>query len=233
MGSIMAKVLKRNKALKLRQNGESIKEIAKKLHVSKSTVCLWCSDVKLTSEQVSKLHEKMVRGSYAGRMKGAKMQHDKRIRKSLEAEESGMKEIGKLSERDLLIAMTALYWGEGSKKQRRLFINNSDPEMIIFLLNAFRKIFKITDNRFILSVGLNIIHKNRDEEIKEYWSQLTGIPISQFRKTIFIKAKNKKTYSDFKTYYGVLRINISKSIDTYYKMLGLIKGVSGGINKPA
>lgn len=88
--------------------------------------------------------------------------------------------------------LVALYWGEGSKKKRELFIINSDPEMIKFLLDAFRRLFKIENDRFILGVGINIIHKEREEEIKDYWSKITGIPKSRFRKTIFSKSKNKK-----------------------------------------
>ena len=101
-----------------------------------------------------------------------------------------IKEIGKLSKRDLLIALTALYWGEGSKKNRILFINNSDPEMVKFLMEVFRKLFNVKDDRFILAVGINAIHKNRDKEVVNYWSKITNIPEQQFRKTIFIKAKN-------------------------------------------
>lgn len=50
----MAKSKEKNKALILRQNGESIKDIAKRLKISKSTVSLWCRDIKLTSEQIKK-----------------------------------------------------------------------------------------------------------------------------------------------------------------------------------
>ena len=49
--------------------------------------------------------------------------------------------------------------------------------------------------------------------------------ISQFRKTVFIKAKNKKHYNNFKTHYGTLTVKIKKSSDIYYKTMGLIKGL--------
>ncbi|MEK7664859.1 MAG: helix-turn-helix domain-containing protein [Patescibacteria group bacterium] len=225
----MAKSKERNKAIELRKKGKSIKKIAKILEVSKSSVSIWCADIKLTQKQVEKLHKNMVKGSYHGRMIGAKMQHAIRMKRVKNAEESSIKEIGKLSKRDLLIAIAALYWGEGSKKKREFFLINSDPEMIKFLMKVFRKLFKVKKDRFTLAVGINVIHKNRDEEIKGYWSKITKIPKDQFRKTIFIKAKNKKNYKNFKTYYGTLRINIKKSIDIYYKTMGLIKGLIKGI----
>jgi hypothetical protein len=224
----MAKTIEREEAVLLRGKGKSIKNIAEILDVSKSTVSVWCRDVRLTSKQIENLHKSMVSGSYMGRMRGAMIQHEKRARREKEGEAVGMKEIGKLSKRDLLIAFTALYWGEGSKKNRRLFIINSDPEMVRFLFRVFRDIFNVEDDRFSLAVGINISHKKRDDEIISYWAKVTGIPKSQFRKTIFVKTKNKKVYKNFSNYYGMLRINIAKSIDIYYKTMGLIKGLTGG-----
>jgi len=225
----MAKVFEKEKAICLRKKGESIKTIAKKLNISKSTVSLWCRDIKLSAGQIKKLHKSMVSGSYAGRMKGAIMQHEYRIKREKEGEIIGIKKIGRLSERDLLIAFTALYWGEGSKKKRELFIVNSDPEMVRFIFKILRKIFKIEDNRFIVGVGINIIHKKREEEIKNYWSEIIGIPKDRFRKTIFAKSKNKKIYKNFDNYYGMLRISVAKSIDLYNMMIGLIKGLIVGL----
>ncbi len=225
----MAKSKERNRAIALRKQGVSIKEIAKKVGVSKSSVSLWCRDIMLSDAQVRVLHEKMVIGSYVGRMAGSRTQHEKRIQRVNDSERTGIKEIGKLSKRDLLISLISLYWGEGSKKKRELFINNSDPEMIVFLIKSFIELFGVKKDRFILAVGINVIHKQRDKEIKQYWSNLTGIPLTQFRKTIFIKAKNKKNYANFPTHYGTLRINISKSIDIYYKIMGLIQGLKRSV----
>lgn len=225
----MAKSKQKIRAIELREEGESIKEIAKKINVAKSTVSLWCRDIILTSSQIKKLHEDMVKGSYVGRMKGARMQYERRIKKIKEANKSGKNIIGKLSERDLLIAAVALYWGEGSKKSRQLAINNSDPEMIKFIIAAFRKIWKIKKDRFALHVGINEIHKNRNEEIKEYWSKVIKIPKEQFRKTIFIKAKNKKIYKNFSSHYGTLTIRIKKPMTIYYQIMGLIIGLIKGI----
>lgn len=225
----MAKSLERNKAINLRKNGESIKKIAKLLRVSKSSVSLWCENIRLTQRQKEKLHERMVSGSYFGRMAGARMQHEFRIKRAISAEISGVKDIGKLSDRELLIALVALYWGEGAKKKREFSLNNSDPEMVKFLMKIFRKVLKIEESRIVLRVGINVIHKGRDKEIKKYWSEVTGVSEVFFRKTTFIKAKNRKKYENFKNHYGTIRINIKKSIDIYYRMLGLIKGLIEGV----
>ena len=222
----MAKSKEKNKALKLRQRGKSIKEIARELKIAKSTVSLWCRDIELTSEQIQKLHEKMVKGSYKGRIKGARIQYNRRLKKIKELEKKGIKQIGRLSNRDLLIAGIALYWGEGAKKNRNVSFSNSDPNIIKFIINFFRKIWKIDKNRFTAYIGINKIHKNRIEEVESYWSRITKIPREQFTKTTLIKAKNKKNYKNFPIHYGTITIKIRKSAGLYYQILGLIKGLA-------
>lgn len=224
----MAKSKEREKAIKLRSKGESVKEIAKKVGVAKSTVSLWCRDIVLTPVQIERLHKRMVTMGYAGRMKGARMNYENRIKRIEQAEEKGKLVIGKLSERDLLIAAICLYWGEGSKKSRQLAINNSDPEMMKFIVMVFKKIWKIKKSRFALHIGINEIHRSRDEEIKDYWSKIVKIPKEQFRKTIFIKAKNKKFYKNFSEHYGTLTIRVRKPMAIYYEMMGLIKALCNG-----
>jgi len=221
----MAKSKEKNKALKLRQKGESIKDIARRLKITKSTVSLWCRDIKLTQEQIQRLHEKMVKGGYIGRMKGAQMQYERRLKKVKEWRQKGIKQIGRLSNRDLLIAGISLYWGEGSRKTRHTSFSNSNPEMIKFMIEFFRKVCKIDKDRFTAYIGINKIHKNRIEEVEDYWSRITNIPRKQFTKTTLIKAKNKKVYKNFSVHYGTLTIRIKKSSELYYQIIGLIEGL--------
>ena len=222
----MARFKEKNKALELRQKGESIKDIAKKLKIAKSTASLWCRDIRLTDEQVERLHEKMVKGGYKGRMKGARMQYEKRIRKIKQWEEKGIKDVGKLSNRELLIAGISLFWGEGSRKTRSVSFSNSDPEMIKFIINFFKKTMGVEKDKFVAYIGINKIHKNRVKEVENYWRKITGIPKNQFTKTILIKSKNKKEYKNHSIHYGTITIKTRKSAELYYQILGLINGLS-------
>ena len=63
-------------------------------------------------------------------------------------------------------------------------------------------------------------------EIKDYWSKITGISLSQFRKTSWKKTKNKKVYLNFANHYGTLEVKVLKGSGVYYKILGLIYGLS-------
>jgi DNA invertase Pin-like site-specific DNA recombinase len=54
----MAKTKERNKARRMRAMGESIKDIARILDVSVSSVSIWCRDIKLNDLQIKRLDKK-------------------------------------------------------------------------------------------------------------------------------------------------------------------------------
>lgn len=222
----MAKSEEKNKALKLRQKGESIKDIAKRLGIAKSTVSLWCRDIELTSMQIQRLHDKMVKSGYKGRMIGARSQYNRRIEKIKRWNEQGIRDIGKLSKRDLLLIGTSLYWGEGTKKKRGISFANADPKMIKLIIEFFRKIWGIGRGELSAFIAINKIHKKRLKEVEDYWVRITKIPRKQFTKTILIKAKNKKNYENFPVHYGTLTVKIRKSSEFYYQIMGLIEGLA-------
>jgi len=223
----MAKSKEKNKALDLRQKGESIKAIAKRIGIAKSTVSLWCRDIKLTPAQTQRLHEKMVRGGYYGRMKGARMQYEQRLRRIEKFKKQGIERLGLISARDFLVAGVALYWGEGHRKGREVKITNSDPEIIKFMLRWFKRVCEVDNDRITLSVIINKIHQNRVREVEEYWSRITKIPRKQFTKTTLIKTKNKKNYKNFSIHYGTLTIRIRKASNLHHQIIGMIEGLPG------
>ena len=76
----MTRTLEKNKALKLRQKGKSINEIATKLNIAKSTVSSWCRNIRLGTEQIERLAKRQESGSYKGRMKFLERIRNKRIK---------------------------------------------------------------------------------------------------------------------------------------------------------
>lgn len=230
-GSIMAKYLLRHKARMLRQKGISVKKIAGYLGISKSTASIWVRDIILTVEQMEELKNIMLHGSELGRTKGAIVQKERRLKFIEESRNKGIAELSTITERELLIAGLALYWGEGSKKSQEVEFCNSDPKMIQFLLLWLKKSFEITQDEIKCCVGINEIHRKRDELVKDYWSKISGIPLSQFRKTSFKKVKNIKVYENFNDHYGTLSVVVLKPSRFYFKILGLIEGLYQAGNK--
>lgn len=222
----MAKSKEKNKARELRKLGESIKIIAKRLNVSKGSASYWCRDIELSSIQIKRLHEKMLKGSYKGRIKGARIQYIRRLKKIKKLKKIGFNLLKNFSDRDLLLAGLGLYWGEGSKSDRKVKFSNSDPKMIKFILKWYKKVWKIKKQRITLHILINRIHKDRIKEVKQYWSKITEVPFNQFIKTTLIKAKNKKTYKNFKNHFGTLAIIIKKPSEIHYQIIGLLEAIA-------
>lgn len=222
----MAKYELRIKAREMRSKGESVKDIAKTLRVAKSTASLWVRDIILSVNQLEKLRKKEIKGAELGRLRSALKQKERRKSLIEYNNKLGLKNIGKLTKRELLISGLAIYWGEGSKKSREVELCNSDPNLIKFMLNWFINVINIKPEEIKCWVGINEIHRERDKIVRQYWSKITGIPLNQFRKTSFKKVTNKKIYANFNEHYGTLALSVIKPARYYYKILGLIEALS-------
>lgn len=218
----MAKSDERLKALKLRRGGLSIRSIAERLGVSKSTVSIWCRDIELTKAQRERLRSNAIVAGHKGRMMGAEMNRKKKEKLITFYNKEGERQIGHLSKRDLLIAGLALYWAEGSKTINRIDFTNSDPIMIQFMFKWFRDIMGIEPKEFMPRIFINEIHKPRINKVLRFWSSLLKLPIEQFGKPTFLKRKQQKIYENYNNYYGILTIRIRNSSKLKYRITGLI-----------
>lgn len=217
---------KYNQARKLRQGGKSIRSISKMLKISSSSASAWCKDIKLSSAQKINLAKKGQNVELL--QKFATKRHEDKLKNDKEIYLQAKKEIKNLSKNELFLTGLSLYWAEGfkSKKEKQVGICNSDPKMIKFILNWFKKSLDISNQDFLLRAEFNIAHKSRKEEIEAYWSKLTGIPRVQFHKPYFQKAKQIRDYSNKGEYFGLLRIRIRKSSILLVKLRGWIEGLS-------
>ena len=133
--SYAGKLELKSKARKLRTRGLSIKEIEKKLKVSRSSVSLWVRDVKLTKKQIEKLYVNKKTGSLKGSYIAAinKIKRKKELTKTMM--EDGEKEVGNISNRDKFITGIAMYFAEGTKNSNNVSFSNSDPRSIKFMVD--------------------------------------------------------------------------------------------------
>ena len=226
----MAKYILRQRALELRSTGESVKKIAQDLGVAKSTVSMWVREVILTVEQLEKLKKASIKGAELGRFRGALKQKERRLKLIERAKIEGKGRLSNITDREFLVAGLALYWGEGSKKRTEVSFCNSDLEMVKFLVLWLQKIFAVPSTNLRFSVGINEIHRGREQIVREYWSQALNIPIDQFNETSFKKVKSEKTYQNFNDHYGTLRVRVLKSASLHYTIIGLIEGLK--LNMP-
>ena len=120
------KLAEQRQARHLRRSGLPLGEIATRLGVSKSSVSLWVRDVEFTPLP------RPVRGR---RREPNALQRRKQAEiDRLLAE--GQLRVGRLSEREFLVAGVALYAGEGAKRDGAVKFANSEPRMIAFYCAA-------------------------------------------------------------------------------------------------
>jgi len=221
----MAKYKQRIVARRLRKEGKSIKEIAKKVGVSVGSVSTWCHDIELSKEQIINLEKRARDPFYGRRLSYSLAQKRKKELKIKRLHEEGKKEIGKLNKRELFLTGVALYWAEGFKKNSQAGLASMDPGMIRFFIKWLRECFDYRIEDLSLRVTVNISHKKRINEIEAYWAKVTKTPVEKFQKPFFQKVIWKKVYENPNEYYGVLRIKVRRSTDFLRKICGYIDGL--------
>jgi hypothetical protein len=211
------KLAERQQARQLRRTGLPLAEIAARLGVSKSSVSLWVRDVAFEPRPP------VTRGR-------RRAPNALQRRKQAEIDrllEEGRSRIGRLSEREFLVAGVALYAGEGSKGDGSVRFVNSDPRMVALFCSWLRHFYEIDETRLRLSLYL---HQGLDLSAAiAYWSALTGIPESQFRKPY--RAVPDPSIRRAKHVHGCITVSYSCST-THRSIMGLVSALLGDAVTP-
>jgi hypothetical protein len=147
------------KALSLREEGLSLKEISEKLNISKSTASSW---LKETAHKERKMCYESRKKTYLNTRK--------------QYQEEGRIAAKKLD--PLHIQGCMLYWGEGEKSVNSLGFSNTDSNMIKTFLSFLRKYFP-EENIILRIVAYTDILSQ--EEIEAYWLKETDLSKGSLR----------------------------------------------------
>ncbi len=215
----------------MRKKGISIVFIAQQLGVSKSSVSLWCRDIILSDEQFEKLRKNMGVSFKYGQRIAAQVNRQKKLDVIKKADIWGRNIINKISQRELLLIATALYWSEGSKTDSTstLMFINSDPDMILLMKKFLIRVMGVKLEDIVCGIQINRVHEIRIKKVLNFWKNLLKLKYSQIRKPYFVNTKTSKTYENYNDYYGVCRLFVRKSKHLKYKMLALIEAVKSNI----
>lgn len=222
-----AKDERHEEACEMRARGHTYAEIAAQLGVSKGSVSLWVRDMpragRLSYEECRKRNAAGVARYWATE---APLREAKRQAIS----NGAANEIGRLSDREVVIAGAVAYWCEGTKskldhrKDRVTFIN-SDPGLIGFYLR-FLAVAGVAPDRVICRVN---IHETADAaRAQEFWQHVTGLGPEHFRRPS-LKRHNPKTVrkNTGANYHGCLVISVRRSVELYRRIEGWATAVTG------
>jgi hypothetical protein len=227
----MSKYDKRMQARLMRKKGISIVVISRKLEVSKSSVSTWCNDIQLSEKQNKILEKNKGISVKTGQRMGAEANKRKKLNTIKEAEDFGRKMVRNISDRELMLVASALYWSEGSKSDATstLMFVNSDPEMILVMKKFLVEVFGVSQADIVCGIQINRIHEKRIKKVLIFWKKMLGLKSNQIRKPYYINTKANKVYENYSNYYGVCRLFVRKGKYQKYRMLGLIKSMKENI----
>lgn len=214
-------------ARKLRLAGGSIKEIARELSVSASTVSVWVRDLPVPPDLRERAH-------HANRINSARWLRERDLREEerRRVKDAARAGVGEISDRELLLLGAVLYWAEGAKdksyaRREHVALINSDVHLIqmflrwLDLLNVPER-----DRRYRLS-----IHESADILAAHvFWSEATGVPISRFCRPTLKRHQPKTIRLNVGAdYHGCLAISVCKSRVLYQQIEGFFSGVAAGV----
>ena len=163
---MFVKTKEREQARRLRgEQGLAIKEIARLVGVSVSSVSLWVRDVPLTAEQEAALNARnpVRNGQRLGTENNSRRCRELRVA----AQEDGR---GRARAGDPdYIAGCMLYWAEGSKRRNGVTFTNADPDVVDVFLRFLRTSYGVTDDRVSLSVNCFLQNGLTVDAIQDWW----------------------------------------------------------------
>lgn len=212
------------KAFSLRKEQKSYSEISRILGVSKGTLTHWFKN-EPWSEEIKKnlgVTHSLAHPKKQAAIKKALQEHW--VRQYEVYRSRARKEFEKLKKNQTFLAGVMLYWGEGDKNPQysKVKLANSDPLMIRLFFVFLKDVLCVAPEKIHLSL---LLYPDLEDKMqKNFWSRATGIPLSQFKNSIYIKGRHPKK----RLSYGVCNIFVQSRevkekmmiwIDLYQKML--------------
>jgi transcriptional regulator with XRE-family HTH domain len=223
------KTRERLRARKLRtERGYSIKQIARLLGVSTSSVSLWVRDIELTDDQHAALRQRSA--IYDGQLLGRAVSSGRR-----RAERRVYQEDGRRLARqgEVLHAIgSMLYWAEGARNRNSVRFSNSDPDMVRTFVNFLRTYFPLSNENIRLTCHLFADHVERQRETENFWLDVAGLPRSSLCPSIvnvYSKYSAKKRRNVLP--YGTCRVVVHRT-SVVQSIYGAIQEYAG-FDRPA
>jgi hypothetical protein len=199
-----------------------MKEIARLVGVSLSSVSYWVRDVPLTTEQRTELLRRMSANGRAAAAAGRSVAARK-VRVAYQ--ECGRRHARRRE--PLHVAGCMLYWAEGSKGRNSVQFVNSDPAMVRYFVSFLRAYYDVADDAFRVDCNLFADHLERQQEIERFWLETLALPQSCLRKSkVIVYSKYSKKKRQNRLPYGTVRVCVHRT-EIVQSIYGAIQECAG------
>lgn len=195
----------KEKAIELRREGKSYKQISRDLNIPLGTLGGWFKSQSWSEKIKVRLSAEVSLSNAHALSRMAQVNRDRWESKREGYRSAAVQEFEALKNDPLFLAGIMLYWGEGEKQQKSSVVRlgNSEPEMIRIYHLFLTKTLKV--NRERISAWLLLYPDLVDSVQRNFWSKATGLSPSQFKKSIYIKGRHPTK----RLSYGVCTIVVS------------------------
>jgi len=225
----MTKLREKERARELRRQGLSLNEVVEQIDAAKSTVSGWVRDIMLTDEQQQRLVDRQITSAQKGRIKAAQTLRKQRRRRWNAYMRDAESEWETLSLNPLFMLGLGLYLGDGDKRSMgTVGFANCNPVIIKAHL-GFLEIIGVVNSNVHCCIHISTALEHRIECIADFWRDTTGLPESQFQKTIVDRRSRSGLDSKSKWRNGIctilvfnteLKIKINRWMDLACENLG-------------
>lgn len=193
---------KKEDALRLRREGQSIRDIEISLGIPRSTLSGWFKDIQLSASQQEALNQRHRTALIKARVFAAAAHRNTKQRRIESIKKAAQEQLDLFSEDDITtleLALAMLYLGEGAKTKQGLRLGNSNPLIMRFYIHALVKVYKLPLESLYFALHLRADQDENTEKL--YWSEALDVPLSRF--TYFIKDPRTAGRPTRPEYHGV------------------------------
>jgi hypothetical protein len=221
------KTAERELARQLRSElGLPIKEIARRVRVSVSSVSLWVRDVPLTPEQEAALDARNpVRNSQRnGTVNSSRRRREARREAQLHGRD--------LARRDPpgFAGGCMLYWAEGAKNRNNVILCNADADLLDTFLRFLRRHYAVTNEQVAFTVNCFLGNGKTLSEIETWWLDRLELPATCLRKAAVNRASSASQRKRRTLLYGTGRLVVHSTF-IVQSIYGAIQEYAG-IDRP-
>lgn len=197
-------------AQKLRESGQSYRDIEKTMNIPRSTLSEWFKEEEWSLVVKEKLDRVNLLSSTE------RIQNLNRVRgKRLEdiynrARNEAREELQILKYHPLFVSGMMLFWGEGTKTiKSQVRVTNTDPNLLRVFVNFLKEIISVPEEGVRASL---LLYPDLDEnQCRIYWAEALGISERFIARATFIEGRHKTK----RLHQGVCTVYVSS---TYLKV---------------